>query len=99
MVPIFHYLKAKKLPEDGIGILTGSLIILQKKSMAHLNQIIDKAIITGKELVDMSDYVAISIPDNAKSRIVGAVTQLFEEGVIKILIGTKSLLGEGLGCS
>ena len=95
VVPIFYYLKAKKLPEDSIGVLTGSLIIIHKKSLARLNQIIDKAVITGEELVYMSDYIAISIPENAKSRIVAAITQLFEEGIIKILIGTKSLLGEG----
>lgn len=95
VMPIFHYLKAKKLPEEGIGVLTGSLIVLPKKSLNVLHQILGVVEIKAEELVHRPEYVAITVPENAKNSIVAAITQLFKEGVIKILIGTKSLLGEG----
>lgn len=44
--------------------------------------------------LDPKDYVQVGFPSTAKG-IVAAVTELFQRGRIQVLVGTKSLLGEG----
>ena len=44
--------------------------------------------------LDPKDYVQVGFPSSAKG-IVAAVTELFQRGRIQVLVGTKSLLGEG----
>ena len=70
-----------------IGVLSGSLVILPKS--IDLSDIKHK-----KEDIADTDYCIVEF-SGALHHCVDYVGKLFEEGNIQILIGTKSLLGEG----
>ena len=95
VVPIFKYILAKQFVKDTLGVLTGSLVILHENALPHLKQllVIDKLVINPVE--GSEGYVYIQVPDQLKNIITECITQLFEDGAIKTLIGTKAFLGEG----
>lgn len=98
VIPIFEKLRRQNPEEMKIGVLTGSVIILPRVAFPQLQQI--AAIenipeIAYTTLPFASDYVFIHQTEQTKSALVYLITQLFQEGEIEVLIGTKSLLGEG----
>ncbi|MDO6516271.1 DEAD/DEAH box helicase family protein [Zobellia uliginosa] len=96
VVSVFQYLRIKLGQKDDLAILTGSLVVLHKKLTADFEALLGgDAAIGMKPMSSDSDFVEISVSGTHKNRIVGVVTRLFQLGKIKILIGTKSLLGEG----
>ena len=86
IVSIFETIRRANLTVN-IGVLSGSLIILPKS--VDLSDIKHK-----KEDIPHTDYCTVEFA-GALHRGVDYVGKLFEEGKIQILIGTKSLLGEG----
>ena len=86
IVSIFETLRRANLNVN-IGVLSGSLVILPKS--IDLSDIKHK-----KEDIADTDYCTVEFA-GARHRGVDYVGKLFEEGKIQILIGTKSLLGEG----
>ncbi|MBQ2734330.1 MAG: DEAD/DEAH box helicase family protein [Clostridia bacterium] len=86
IVSIFETIRRANLNVN-IGVLSGSLVILPKS--IDLSDIKHK-----KEDIADTDYCTIEFA-GALHRGVDYVGKLFEEGKIQILIGTKSLLGEG----
>ncbi|WP_462251162.1 DEAD/DEAH box helicase family protein [Ekhidna sp.] len=98
VIPIFESLRRKKLQTIKIGVLTGSLIIIPKTALSKLTEVsskygIDK--IRTKPLEYDQDYLIVNVNDKMRHDIVHIVTQTFESGEITVLVGTKSLLGEG----
>ncbi len=86
IVSIFETLRRANLNVN-IGVLSGSLVILPKS--VDLSDIKHK-----KEDIADTDYCTVEFAGETH-RGVDYVGKLFEEGKIQILIGTKSLLGEG----
>ena len=86
IVSIFETLRRANLNVN-IGVLSGSLVILPRS--VDLSDIKHK-----KEDIADTDYCTVEFA-GALHRGVDYVGKLFEEGKIQILIGTKSLLGEG----
>ncbi|MBO5981440.1 MAG: DEAD/DEAH box helicase family protein [Clostridia bacterium] len=86
IVSIFETLRRTNL-NVSIGVLSGSLVILPK-SIDLLN------IKHKKEDIPDTDYCTVEF-SGSTHRGVDYVGKLFEEGKLQILIGTKSLLGEG----
>lgn len=86
IVSIFETLRRANLNVN-IGVLSGSLVILPKT--IDLSNLKHK-----KEDIANTDYCTVEFT-GALHRGVDYVGKLFEEGKIQILIGTKSLLGEG----
>ncbi len=86
IVSIFETLRRANLKVN-IGVLSGSLVILPKS--IDLSNIKHK-----KEDIADTDYCTVEFA-GALHRGVDYVGKLFEKGKIQILIGTKSLLGEG----
>ena len=86
IVSIFETLRRANLNVN-IGVLSGSLVILPKT--IDLSDVKHK-----KEDIANTDYCTVEFA-GALHRGVDYVGKLFEEGKIQILIGTKSLLGEG----
>lgn len=87
IVTIFETLR-RKIGGEEIGVLSGGLVILPtklSKKIPHKH--------TLKE-IENTDYAIYSFSNFNKIKV-EIVSKLFEEGKIKILIGTKSLLGEG----
>ena len=70
-----------------IGVLSGSLVILPDG--LDLSDVAHK-----KTLIPGTNYCTVTFPGSLH-RAVEYVGKLFEQGKIQILVGTKSLLGEG----
>lgn len=95
---IFEKLRRNNTANKKIGILTGSIVIIPKEALASLEQKNKKygiEAITVKPLVFDENYLQLNVTPKLKHNIVHTVTELFQDGDIEILIGTKALLGEG----
>lgn len=88
VIPIFYRLKGE-LPKNKIAVLSGSIVIIHKSLQNSLSENISFSTLKTDE-----EYIVLNA-GNTSDKIVRTITQLFEEGKITILIGTKSLLGEG----
>lgn len=98
VLPIFEKLRRSNDRDMKLGVLTGSLIIIPKTALAPLIDAAKKVNIeniTYSELPFDNQYLIINLNEKLKHDIVQLVTQVFEQGNIEVLIGTKSLLGEG----
>lgn len=95
VVPIFEILKNDPLVGKDIGVLTGSLVILPRELANQLVKDFPDKDVSLSEMKSDGNFVQIYPKDNNQSFLVEIVTHFFQEGRINILIGTKSLLGEG----
>jgi superfamily II DNA or RNA helicase len=98
VIPIFEKLRRENAENKKIGVLTGSMIILPKSALPAFEA---EAAELGIAQINIStvpfdnNYIVINQTEGLKHDIVYLVTQIFQRGEIEILIGTKSLLGEG----
>lgn len=79
-----------------VAVLTGSLVIIPTSAKEHLERLIPNSRLSFDIIGQLSqeDYLKVSI-SGSQHDLVTALTQLFQEGHIQVIIGTKSLLGEG----
>lgn len=100
VLPIFEMLRREN-PDWKLGVLCGSLIYIPDTALAALKRIscsfgIEK--LPSKALLNENGeclgYSEILLTENTHL-CTQMITMLFEKGEIEILIGTKSLLGEG----
>ena len=99
VVPIWKRLK-NKFQQIPIGVLCGSLILLPKSSEQNFKLHVKENDLTEDSLTVSSfnqdeAYMKITPKESAKNKIVGIITEMFNQGEINILIGTQALLGEG----
>ncbi len=99
VVPIFEAIRRTNI-QSKLGILCGSLVVIPKDSKdlllgctSHLG--IDNADVRLKVLEYDNSFLTVKVPNNQKHKLVKAITDLFTAGGVNILVGTKSLLGEG----
>ncbi|MFW6352210.1 MAG: DEAD/DEAH box helicase family protein [Bacteroidota bacterium] len=98
VIPIFEKLRRENKENKKIAVLTGSIIIIPVSAYGSFEA---KAAKYGIKQINSSpvpfesNYILISQTDQHKHDIVHIVTQIFQRGEIEVLIGTKSLLGEG----
>ncbi len=82
-----------------LGVLTGSIVILPKAALPALQQIAAQSLpdfsIKAQVLFPNAPYYLLQADSASSKYIVAWVTALFTDGHINVLIGTKSLLGEG----
>lgn len=98
VIPIFEKLRRNNQNHKKIGVLTGSIIIIPKSSLESFqtkSKLYEISEIKFSTLPFDENYILISVTDQMKHNIVHIVTQIFQNGEIEILVGTKSLLGEG----
>ncbi|NVK07752.1 MAG: DEAD/DEAH box helicase family protein [Tenacibaculum sp.] len=95
VIPIFHHIRTTTKNKNSLAVLTGSLVIIHSSNIAKLGLVdaIDNYNYT--PLKSDTEFVILTTKNSSKHSIVEAITQLFEFGHVKILVGTKSLLGEG----
>ncbi|MTG96908.1 DEAD/DEAH box helicase family protein [Myroides albus] len=98
VVPIFEQIRRRVSSTNRLGVLTGSLIIMPLSAKNRFTELlhirkVDEVML--KPLMYDGSYVEVSLVDRIKNDIISIITRLFEEGEIEVLIGTKSLLGEG----
>ena len=79
-----------------IAVLSGSVVIIPASVKAELEALIPNTSLTFSAIgkLDQGTYLQVGFPSSFKG-MVAAVTELFQRGAIQVLIGTKSLLGEG----
>ena len=101
-VPVFETLRRQTgtLYEGDLAVLTGSLVIIPKTAESRLLEIAydelpTERVIKTRPLFPDSRYVVVNTGGLANKYSVGWITQIFTEGLVRIIVGTKSLLGEG----
>lgn len=87
-------------PDLKIAILTGSIFMIPNDKKEKLldivvNQGIDKSAIQFIAVNKLDNYSIVKTNESCKNRLMKAISTLFSEGDVNIIIGTKSLLGEG----
>lgn len=98
VIPIFEKLRRTKNLSSKVGVLTGSIIIIPFTALNQLDYYCKLYKIDTIATTPLSydpNFLVIKTSERLKQNIVHIITQLFQEGHIEILIGTKSLLGEG----
>ena len=98
VIPIFEKLRRENSHQKKIGVLTGSMIIIPQSAFSAFEA---KAAKYGVQEISAApvpfdeQYLIINQTEKLKHDIIHIVTQVFQEGEIEVLIGTKALLGEG----
>ncbi|RSC92725.1 DEAD/DEAH box helicase family protein [Tenacibaculum singaporense] len=95
VVPIFHHIRITTKNKNSLAVLTGNLVIIHSNIIAKLGLIDAIDNYNYIPLKSDTEYVILTTKNSSKHSIVEVITQLFELGHIKVLVGTKSLLGEG----
>lgn len=98
VIPIFEKLRRENTDNKKIAVLTGSMIIIPLSAYPAFEAKAARVGITqinSSPIPFDSNYLLINQTEQLKHDIVHLVTQIFQQGEIEILIGTKSLLGEG----
>lgn len=95
VVSIFQFIRNQTQHQEDLAVLSGSLVIIHKSILVAFNGIesCDQFSFSALEIDD--EFLIVSTKNKTKNSIVSIITKLFEDGHIKVLVGTKSLLGEG----
>ncbi|MBQ5675922.1 MAG: DEAD/DEAH box helicase family protein, partial [Lachnospiraceae bacterium] len=95
VIPIFELLRREQISGLKLGVLCGTIIIIPESATGALDYLLVDNDATAKyQPLGETGYVQVQM-SGKNSLIVHLITQLFEQGEMQILIGTKSLLGEG----
>lgn len=100
IVPVFESLRAATVPNIRLGVLSGSLVVVPSSAQQIVRQC---ATILGINPQDLSispmahdsSFSFVEIHGQYYRGSVRLITSVFAQGGITVLIGTKSLLGEG----
>jgi superfamily II DNA or RNA helicase len=100
IVPIFESLRRADLADIRLGVLSGSLVILPSIAEPLLKQAAAASGIKSRDLsisplIHDPAYSCVEIRGEYHRGAVRLITSVFEQGGITVLVGTKSLLGEG----
>ncbi len=79
-----------------LGVLCGTMVIIPAEAREYLINLVGAEKISFSRVGNLSeeDYVGVKAIGNTHF-LTAAVTELFTKGYIQVLVGTKSLLGEG----
>ena len=100
VIPFFEMLRREHMALNSglrLGVLCGTIVLIPAEAKeALLTEIEGIGQVTFKAVgqIGDTDYVEVDAVGNAHF-LTGAVTNLFTKGHMQVLIGTKSLLGEG----
>lgn len=100
VVPIFESLRCADLANTRLGVLSGSLVVIPTAAENFLRE---AASTSRVRLEDLSitpvehdgSYLRVELSGDYHQGMVRLITCVFEMGGISVLVGTKSLLGEG----
>ena len=100
VVPVFETLRRAGIPDVHLGVLCGSLVIIPESSREFIIQAAAAIGIVQEDLVFQAmshapAYLVLEITGGYHQGSVRLITAVFEQGGINVLVGTKSLLGEG----
>ena len=94
-VPIFESVRRSCGDQVNPALLSGQVVIIPKDILPEIKLIAEKRNVTfnTKELPN-TDYLEINFSGSNKNKV-AIITEAFGQGLIQVLVGTKSLLGEG----
>ncbi len=99
VVPIFLRLTQQHahLPA---AILTGTLVVIPHENKKAVTKALQQENVKTSDIKftpfqHIDGYEKLTFSDSVKSKIVKVMTDLFNQGVFQILVGTQALLGEG----
>lgn len=94
-VPVFEKIRRSVNPECKIALLSGTLVIIPDSALETVRKIADEEGVsfTTKNL-ENTLHTQINFSGSNKNKV-KIITRTFQTGVINVLVGTKSLLGEG----
>ena len=98
VMPIFEMLRRHAESTRKLGVLSGSLVIIPKSAQSSLVEKLSADQANGISFSPIAydpDYLLVSAAESIRHELVHIITQVFQAGDIEILVGTKSLLGEG----
>ena len=95
VLPIFHYIRTSSENNRDLAVLTGSIVIIHHSIVNAFNAYKEDKTYTFLALNADDNFVIINASTQSRKTIVSIITKLFEDGIIRVLIGTKALLGEG----
>lgn len=100
IVPVFEFLRTEGVAKMQLGVLSGSLVIVPSNAVGMVRESAATLGIRAQDLciAPMEHDASFSTVELAGERarsVVRLITSVFEQGGITVLIGTKSLLGEG----
>ncbi|WP_075341316.1 DEAD/DEAH box helicase family protein [Tenacibaculum agarivorans] len=95
VIPIFHRIRNVIFYTKSLAVLTGSIVIIHQDIIPELEKIDALENYSISYLKSDDNFLLISSKSSSQKSIVEVITALFQLGHIKVLIGTKSLLGEG----
>ncbi len=95
VVPIFEALRRQISPQVKLGALSGTLMILDVSLQEKVKEYFGIKNISYqiKEIINTT-YFELMTSASSQDKV-SFVTMMFEQGHIQVLVGTKSLLGEG----
>ena len=100
VVPVFETLRRERINPEALGLLCGSLILIPKSAAVPLKKIckarcMPEGAFTIAEMPHIPAFCKVTFASSFAGFAVEIITELFTLGHIQILVGTKSLLGEG----
>ncbi len=94
-VPIFESVRRNCDNSAKIAVLSGTLVIVPNLILNQVAEIADNQNVTYSVLpIDNTFFSRINFSGSNKNKV-SIITEAFQKGLINILVGTKSLLGEG----
>lgn len=100
VLPFFEMLRRENAKKGGhvrFGVLCGTIVIIPAEAREALErEVADCGKVTFSKVgnLEKSDYLKVTAVGDAHF-LTDAVTNIFAQGAMQVLIGTKSLLGEG----
>ena len=98
VISIFEKLRRENRQNLRLGVLTGSVIKIPEHARGPFMEAAARAGVTATDFSALpydESYILVQPSEKLKNDVVRIVTNLFESGEIEVLVGTKSLLGEG----
>ncbi|EHQ26775.1 DEAD/DEAH box helicase family protein [Mucilaginibacter paludis] len=98
VITIFEKLRRENSDAIKIGVLTGSVVIIPQTAFNLFHERAEHCGLSNIKHTPVpfdGDYILIEECEQLKNDIVNMITEVFQQGEIQVLIGTKSLLGEG----
>lgn len=97
VIPIFESIRRRLGRRVSLGVLTGSIVIVPQDSLPLLEKSAEELEMSFscRPLPHDADYVIVEVTGAGRQQLVSAVTAVFSNGGIQVLVGTAALLGEG----
>ena len=93
-VPVFESIRRTN-PQAKVAVLSGTLVILPDSAVETAQEIAyNEGVPCRIKKIENTNHTEIIFSGSNKNKV-SIITKAFQTGVINILIGTKSLLGEG----